>query len=219
MAVILKNNREVAKRIYAERGFQHRVGYGKKPAIINVDLANAWTRDDSAFACAGMDDVITKTCELLEIARRKSLPIFFTTTAYDSSMADSGLWVKKIPALKQLIIGSELCEIDPRLERREGELVIVKKMASAFAGTGLDSMLTNLGVDTVIVTGVTASACVRHTVEDAVSRGFRPIIPEETISDRIPDAVEYNLFDIDAKFGDVEPIEKVKKYLEKIDLK
>lgn len=207
---------KVAKQVYSQRGFQHRVGYGNKPAIINVDLANAWTREGSAFTCIGMEEVIANVCKLLRVARSRNIPIFYTTTAYDFSMKDAGLWVRKIPALRELQIGSERCEIDSRLERRDGEIVIVKKMASAFAGTGLDCMLTSLGVDTVIVTGVTACTCVRHTVEDAITRGFRPIIPEGTVSDRIPGAVQWNLFDIDAKFGDVEPLEKVLDYLEQI---
>ena len=79
-------------------------------------------------------------------------------------------------------------------------------------------MLRALGVDTVIVTGTTASACVRNTVEDAIADGFRPIVPRETVGDRILGAVEWNLFDIDAKFGDVEPLEKVLAYLKSNDI-
>lgn len=210
----LKDNFETAKSLYSRRGFQHRVGYGDKPAIISIDLANAWTREGSAFTCFNMESVIENVVKLLNAARRRRVPVFYTTTAYDRSMRDAGLWVKKIPALQELKIGSDRCEIDSRLERREGEIVIIKKMASAFAGTGLSCMLTSLGVDTLIVTGVTACTCVRHTVEDAMALGFRPIIPEGTVSDRVPGAVEWNLFDIDAKFGDVEPLERVLDYLE-----
>jgi N-carbamoylsarcosine amidase len=92
--------------------------------------------------------------------------------------------------------------------------VIVKKRASAFHGTHLSSFLTALGVDTVIITGVTMAGCVRHTAEDAIAEGFRPIVVRECVGDRVPGVVEWNLFDIDAKFGDVEPLERVLEYLE-----
>jgi maleamate amidohydrolase len=215
MTSTLKNDTEVARKIYAERGFQHRVGYGKRPAIVNVDLANAWTREGSPFACNNMNQVIANVLELLEIGRQKKIPIFYSTVAYED-IQECSFWVNKIPALKELKVGSLEVEIDPRLKKQEGEYVIVKKHGSVFDGTHLDSMLTALGVDTLIITGVTACCCVRHTAEDAIARGYRPIIPLGTVSDRIPGALEWNLFDIDAKFGDVEPLEKVKEYLEKL---
>lgn len=215
----LKSNFEVACEIYSKRGFQNRIGYGKKPAIVNVDLANAWTREGSPFTCYNMDEVVANVNKLLDVARTKNVPIFFFTTAYESNMIDSGIWAKKISVLKEHRLGSERNEIDSRLNpgKTKNEIVIVKKMASVFFETGLNLMLTALGVDTVIITGVTASACIRATVQDAVSYGFRPIIPEGTVSDRIPGAVEYNLFDLDAKFGDVESMENVIEYLEKFE--
>ena len=69
-------------------------------------------------------------------------------------------------------------------------------------------------VDTVVVTGVTMAGCVRRTVEDAIAEGFRPIVVRECVGDRVPGVVEWNLFDIDAKFGDVEPLERVLEYLD-----
>jgi N-carbamoylsarcosine amidase len=95
--------------------------------------------------------------------------------------------------------------------------VLIKKRASAFHGTYLAGFLRSMDVDTVIVTGVTMTGCVRHTVEDAIAEGFRPIIVRECVGDRIAGAVEWNLFDIDAKFGDVEPLENVLKYLDNIE--
>jgi N-carbamoylsarcosine amidase len=91
--------------------------------------------------------------------------------------------------------------------------VIVKKHASAFFGTHLANMLRAAGVDTVIITGVTMAGCVRHTTEDAIGYGFRPIVVRECVGDRVAGVVEWNLFDIDAKFGDVEPLETVLDYL------
>jgi N-carbamoylsarcosine amidase len=198
-------------QLYQNRGFQRRIGWGKKPALVNIDLANAWTREDNAFTCEGMETVIPALNEVLAAFRAKGLPIIFTTTAYEiieGEYSDMGLWGKKIPA-EVLRAGSDAVQIDTRLERRDDEMLIVKKQASAFRGTNLQSYLTSCGVDTVVVTGATASACVRATVEDAIADGFRPIIVRECIGDRIAGAVEWNLYDMDAKFGDVEPLEAV----------
>ncbi len=200
---------------YDERGFQRRVGWGRKPALVNIDLANAWTRPGNPFTCSGMETIIPAVLEVLTAFRARGLPVVFTTTAYDvveGAHTDMGLWGRKIPA-EVLRTGTPLVEIDERLERRDNEPVIVKKQASAFRGTMLGSYLVAAGVDTVVVTGTTASACVRATVEDAIADGFRPIVVRECIGDRIAGAVEWNLFDIDAKFGDVEPLEAVLDHL------
>ncbi len=202
-------------QIYAGRGFQRRIGFGKRPALIVIDMANAWTRPGHAFSCAGMDEVVPANKTLIDAFRARGLPIVFTTTAYHAPSgpnSDTGAWGGKIP-LETLGLDDEACAIDDRLTPKEGEVVIVKKNASAFNGTHLANYLTACRVDTVIVTGVTASACVRHSVEDAVSAGFRPIVVREAVGDRIAGAVEWNLFDIDAKFGDVEPLSTVLDYM------
>jgi nicotinamidase-related amidase len=201
--------------LYQNRGFQRRIGWGKKPALINIDLANAWTREGNAFTCVGMDTILPATQEVLAAFRARGLPIVFTTTAYDiveGEHTDMGLWGKKIPA-EVLRVGTEAVEIDSRLERRDDELLIVKKQASAFRGTNLNSYLNACDVDTIVVTGTTASACVRATVEDGIADGFRPIVVRECIGDRIAGAVQWNLYDIDAKFGDVEPLQAVLDHL------
>ena len=203
--------------LYQARGFQRRIGWGEKPALLNIDLANAWTREDHAFTCEGMDIVIPAVQQVLAAFRAKGLPIVFTTTAYEiieGEHSDMGLWGRKIPA-EELRAGSEAVQIDDRLERRADEMLIVKKQASAFRGTNLNSYLNACGVDTVVVTGATASACVRATVEDAIADGFRPIIVRECIGDRIAGAVEWNLYDIDAKFGDVESLDAVLEHMRK----
>ena len=124
-----------------------------------------------------------------------------------------GLWHKKIP-VEVLKLGTEAVEIDSRIAPLADEQVIVKKRASAFHGTYLAGFLRARGVDTVIVTGVTMAGCVRHTTEDAIAEGFRPIVVREAVGDRVPGVVAWNLFDIDSKFGDVEPLERVVEYLE-----
>ncbi len=205
--------------IYQGRGFQRRVGFGERPAIIHIDLANAWTRPGHAFSCDGMETIIPAAQALNEAGRAKGVPIVYTTTAYEvvaGPNSDMGLWVNKIP-VELLKVGTPEVQIDDRLGPAPGELVITKRRASGFHGTNLSSFLSAHRVDTVILTGVTMAGCVRHTCEDAISEGFRPIVVREAVGDRVPGVVEWNLFDIDAKFGDVEPLERVLEYLHGIE--
>ena len=201
--------------LYRSRGFMRRIGFGERPALINIDLANAWTREGNAFTCDGMDVIIPGVQRLLAAVRAKGAPVVFTTTAYnvtEGPNSDMGLWHHKIP-VEVLQLGTDAVAIDERIAPEPGEHVVVKKHASAFFGTNVANMLRAAGVDTVIVTGVTMAGCVRHTVEDAIGLGFRPIVVRECVGDRVAGAVEWNLFDIDAKFGDVEPLETVLDYL------
>ncbi len=201
--------------LYQQRGFQRRIGWGRKPALLVIDMANAWTRPDHAFSCAGMETIIPAHEALLQAFRAKGLPVIFTTTAYeviDGPVSDAGLWGQKIPA-EQLAAGSDATAIDARLAPRDDEIVIAKRRASAFHGTPLAGLLGAAGIDTLVITGVTASACVRNSVEDAIADGFRPIVVREAVGDRIAGAVAWNLFDIDAKFGDVEPLDAVLDHL------
>jgi nicotinamidase-related amidase len=205
--------------IYQQRGFQRRIGFGTRPALLHIDLANAWTRPGHAFSCDGMDVIIPAVQRLNEAGRAKGIPIVYTTTAYtnvDGPNSDCGLWRHKIP-VELLHVDDPWVQIDERIAPGSDELVIVKKRASGFHGTHLTSYLNAHGVDTVILTGVTMAGCVRHSCEDAIAEGFRPIVVREAVGDRVPGVVEWNLFDIDAKFGDVEPVERVVEYLEGIE--
>ncbi len=205
--------------IYQGRGFQRRVGFGRSPALIHIDLANAWTRPGHAFSCDGMDVIIPAVQRLNEAARAKQVPIVYTTTAYAVTTGpntDMGIWHHKIP-VEQLQLGSPEVAIDERIAPLPDEQVIVKKRASAFHGTYLSGFLKANGVDTVVITGVTMAGCVRHTTEDAIAEGFRPIVVREAVGDRVAGVVEWNLFDIDSKFGDVEPLERVLDYLEELE--
>ena len=166
-----------------------------------------------------METIIPAVQALNEAGRAKGVPVVYTTTAYqdvDGPNSDMGLWGRKIPC-ELLQVGTDDVEIDSRIAPADGELVLVKKCASGFHGTNLTSYLNALGVDTVIITGVTMAGCVRHTTEDAIAQGFRPIVVREAVGDRVPGVVEWNLFDIDAKFGDVEALEDVLSYLDGIE--
>ncbi|MEK9945413.1 MAG: isochorismatase family protein [Alphaproteobacteria bacterium] len=207
--------------IYQQRGFQRRIGFGKRPALIHIDLANGWTRPGNPFSCDGMDVIIPAVQRLNEAARKKRVPIVYTTTAYNVTDAtkatDMGLWHLKIPVEVMNLSKKEDVAIDDRIAPEPGDQVIVKKRASGFHGTYLSSFLKANAIDTVIITGVTMAGCVRHTTEDAIAEGFRPIVVREAVGDRVPGVVEWNLFDIDSKFGDVESVDDVVAYLEGIE--
>lgn len=208
-----------ASALYKERGFQRRVGWGKKPALVSVDLANAWTRPGNPFTCdqEKMDnEIIPGMQALLKAFRAAKFPVVHVTTAYeitdrDSSFTDMGLWHDKIPVEVVDLANKDLWAIDSRIAPIPGEYTLLKKRASSFHGTELAGILRANNVDTIVVTGVTACACVRQTICDGIADGFRTIAAREAIGDRVPGAVAWNLFDIDAKFGDVESVDTICK--------
>jgi nicotinamidase-related amidase len=209
-------------KLYKERGFQRRVGFGSKPALINVDLANAWTRPGNPFTCEKIDDeIIPGVQRLLQACRENGHPVIHVTTCYqvtdrENRNTDMGLWHNKIPVDVVDQANTELWAIDSRIAPIAGEQVLIKKRASSFHGTYLAGFLRAAGVDTILVTGVTASACVRTTLCDGLAEGFRTIAVRECIGDRVPGAVAWNLFDIDAKFADVESVDTCVDYLKSI---
>lgn len=193
---------------YAAKGLAGKIGFGRRPAVLVVDLILGFTRPASPLG-SELEAEVEATRRLLDVARSVDIPVFFTTTAYASNLRDAGLFVRKVPSLAVLKQGSEEVELDPRLERRPQETLIEKKYASAFFGTALASELTALGVDTVVVCGATTSGCIRATVVDALQHGFRPIVPAECVGDRSSEAHRANLTDIQGKYGDVLDLDDV----------
>lgn len=212
-------------KIYQQRGFQRRIGFGKRPALVSVDLANAWTRPGNPFTCdqEAMDgEIIPGMQRLLQSCRANGHPVIHVTTAYEitdpnSPFTDMGLWHCKIPIEVVNLQNKELWAIDSRIAPVKGEHTLLKKRASAFHGTSLAGILRAAGVDTILVTGVTATACVRTTICDGLADGFRTIAVKECIGDRVPGAVAWNLYDIDAKFADVHSVDDCVKYLDSVN--
>ena len=220
---ILQQAFDESTRIYQARGFQRRIGFGRKPAIVSVDLANAWTRPGNPFTCEKVDEeIIPGMQRLLEAARAHGHVVVHVTTAYqitdiNDPKTDMGMWHHKIPIEAVDIKDEHLWAIDSRIAPIKGEYVMMKKRASAFSGTPLAGYLRSAGVDTILVTGVTATACVRTTICDGLAEGFRTIAVKECIGDRVPGAVAWNLFDIDAKFADVETVDTCVNYLNDVE--
>ena len=194
--------------LYRSRGLGSRVGFGSRPAMVVVDYIVGFTDPRSPLA-GDFGRELRATKSLLNAMRRRDLPVFFTTTAYDKAMTEAGIFVLKAPSLAVLQRGSRWVEIDPSLKRRRNEIVIEKQYASAFFGTPFSSTLRALGVDTLIVTGCTTSGCVRATAVDGLQHGLRVIVPRECVGDRAPGPHEANLIDIDGKYGDVMAVKDV----------
>jgi maleamate amidohydrolase len=208
---------EDKRAIYQRAQLGHTLGYGKRPAVAVIDLQIGFTAPERSPLAGNLDAEVAATNTIIAAARRKNVPVIFTVVGYDSHRQDdAGLWPEKAPSLRLLTLGSELVELDPRLDHKPEDLVIVKKYASGFFGTYLASTLTMKGVDTLIVTGCTTSGCVRATVMDALAHGFRPIVPLEAVGDRAQEPHEANLFDIGSKYGDVVPTSEVLEYLENL---
>lgn len=200
---------------YRAKGLAGRVGFGRRPAVLVVDFIVGFT-DPSSPLAGPLDREIEATLELLEAARARQLPVFFTTTVYEPDLVDAGVFIRKVPSLGILTRGSRWIDLDPRLGRRPAEPVIDKRYASAFFGTPLASTLTAAGIDTVVVTGCTTSGCIRATVVDALQHGFAAIVPRQCVGDRSARQHEANLIDIDGKYGDVMELAAVLAELERI---
>jgi maleamate amidohydrolase len=184
-------------------GFHGRAGFGRRPALLVIDVNLGFTDPSSPLVC-DLEDVVAAIRRLLDETRRAGLPVVYTTVSYDEGdKVAAAAFIDKIPALLTLRAGSRWVEIDPRITPRPGEPVLNKLFASAFFGTPLSSLLAASGCDSVIVTGASTSGCVRATAVDALQHGYRPIVPREAVGDRNAAAHEANLYDIDTKYGDV----------------
>ena len=201
-----------AREVYAAAGLGQAVTVGSRPAILVVDFSCGFT-DPECTLGADMSAEVAATRRLLDAGRGRGLPVIFTTIGYEPSLKDGGLWLQKVPSLGDLQIGGRWVEIDPRLEPRENETIVLKKGASAFFGTNLPAILVSQGVDSVILCGATTSGCIRATAIDLLQYGYPTLIPRECVADRAQAPHEANLFDINAKYADVVPLDDVLEYV------
>lgn len=181
--------------------------------MLVVDFSCGFT-DPACALGSDLGEAVEATARLLALARAKELPVVFTTIAFEPGGADSGIWTQKMPALAALELGSHWVEIDPRLGRRAGEPVLVKKGASAFFGTNLSAILVAVRVDCVVLCGATTSGCVRATAVDLLQYGFPALVPRECVGDRARAPHEANLFDIDMKYANVVSLDEALAFLE-----
>jgi nicotinamidase-related amidase len=206
---------EQAREIYERAGLGAAVGRGERPAVLVVDFSCGFTDPECPLG-SDLGAEVEATRRLLAVARAKGLPVVFTTIGFGPGGADGALWLRKVPTLAELELGSRWVEIDRRLERRTDEPLVVKKGASAFFGTNLASILVNERVDTVVLCGATTSGCIRATAIDLLQYGFPALVPRECVGDRAQAPHEANLFDIQAKYADVVSVDEALAYLEEV---
>ena len=189
-------------------GFGERQGFGRRPALLVIDMSVGFTSPESPLHCE-LEDAVTAIEQLLEAARARRLPVVFTTVSYgEGEKAVAKAFIDKVPALLALAEGSPFTEIDPRIAPLPHEPVLNKLFASAFFGTSLQSLLAAHDCDSVLLTGTSTSGCVRATAVDVLQNGYRLAIPREAVGDRNRAAHEQALYDVDAKYGDVVSLEE-----------
>jgi nicotinamidase-related amidase len=182
-------------------------GLGQRPALVLVDIINGFTDPECPLGSEA-DEVVEANRKLLAAFRAKNLPVFFTTVVY-YDVNQARVFRDRVPALNLLKPGSHWVEVDSRLEPVDGERIVEKQWASGFFKTDLDESLRSLGVDSLVVTGLTTSGCVRATVVDGLQNDYKVVVPLEAVGDRNPDAHDANLFDLNAKYADVLDLETV----------
>ena len=209
-----KTARELYQTVKSRRSF----GFGRKPALINVDIQNAYTRVGEFITAYETDPrQIEYVNELARLFRANRCPVVWTYVAYMDSGEDCGVWGTRTDtpdSLQNIKVGSRRAQIDERcVVDRARDIVINKRMASAFFETNLGSLFTFHKVDTVVVTGGSTSGCVRATVVDSLQRSFRTIVPEECTADKHESPHFANLYDMALKYADVVPVAEVFSYM------
>jgi len=203
------------QQVYERARLGQSVTPGSRPAVLVVDFSRGFTDPESTMG-SDLTREVEATNRLLAPAREKGIPVIFTTIGFESNLKDGSLWLQKAPALAELQVGGKWVDIDPRLERREEETVILKKGASAFFGTNLPSVLVSQNVDTIVLCGATTSGCIRATAVDLLQYGYPTLVPRECVGDRAQAPHEANLVDIQAKYADVVSVEDALSYLESV---
>ncbi len=184
------------------KAYDNRLGFGQRPALILVDFVQAYFDHDCALY-AGVEDALASALRVREAARAAGIPVIYTNVVYQEDGADGGVFFKKAPVLKNFIVGNPMGAWPSDLQPADDEIVISKQYPSAFFGTSLASTLLDMDIDTLIITGLTTSGCIRATCVDTMSYGFIPIIVADACGDRHESPHQANLFDMNAKYADV----------------
>lgn len=190
---------------YSSAGFGRALPWGRRPAVIVVDMVRAYFEPGcELFLGSGARDPLESAARVIAAARTAGRPVIHTRVAYGPGGVDGGLFFRKVGALRHFTGSGPLGEIMPEVAPRNDELVVVKQYASAFFGTSLASTLASSGIDTLVICGVSTSGCVRATAVDAVQYGYVPIVCRQAVGDRDPRPHEASLFDLQAKYAEVQ---------------
>ena len=198
-----------------KRAYDNQIGFGQRPALILVDFVQAYFEP----ACELFADVqkeLDSALRILDVARTAAVPVIYTQVVYHPSGINGGVFFKKAKPLHNMVEGNSMGAWPKGIDPKDNELIISKQYPSAFFGTSLASTLTASGIDTLIITGLTTSGCIRATCVDACSHGFIPIVVADACGDRHEDPHQANLFDMNAKYADVVTEQKAINYLTNI---
>jgi maleamate amidohydrolase len=207
------NARPSDAEFFRQRGFGQKLGFGERPALLIVDMVKAFTNPEMPLG-AHLDSQIEAIELLLRAAHDRGAPVIFSTVSYDDeNLRDAGIFGMKQKGSASLRAGTEGVRVDPRLDFRQTDSLLVKKYASCFFGTDLVSRLLVREIDTLIITGCTTSGCVRASAVDACQIGFRPMVVREAVGDRSQSAHDQSLFDLNAKYADVVSLQETLQYL------
>jgi maleamate amidohydrolase len=199
---------------YGAAGFMGRIGGGRSPAVIVIDVCEAYLGDGPFADAGGRFEAARASAErIVAAARAAGHPVVFTQVVLAPGAADAGWFGVKVPGLVAFEAGSPYAAFPPAPAPLPGETVVTKQYASAFFGSSLASTLRYLGVDTTITLGFSTSGCVRATTLDALQHGFRPLVAREACGDRDVEVNDRNLFDLDAKYADVLSEAEILTYL------
>ena len=193
--------------------YDSRLGFGDSPALILVDFVQAYFEKGCPLY-ADVEAALASALRIRTAARSAGVPVIYTNVVYEEGGADGGVFFRKAPVLENFVTGNPMGAWAEGIDPAEGEVVISKQYPSAFFGTSLDAELLRLGIDTLIITGLTTSGCVRATCVDAMCYGFRPMVVADACGDRHESPHHANLFDMNAKYGDVVSESEVCDYLE-----
>ena len=183
------------------------LGLGAAPALILVDMIKGFT-DPACPLGSDCPDVVAANVRLLAVFHRLGLPVYFTTVVYHNNK-QARVFRDRIQALNLLTPDSHWVQVDERLTMESGDELVEKQWASGFHKTDLDDRLRQRGIDSVIVTGLTTSGCVRATVVDGLQYDYRVVVAREAVGDRNSDAHEANMFDMHAKYADVMSVDDI----------
>ena len=184
------------------RAFAGHLQPGQRPALILIDFVQAYFEPESPLY-AGVETALANALKLVETARREGLFVIYTNVVYQAGTGNGGRFFEKVAPLASFVEGSPLGAWPAGLVPEAGELVVSKQYPSAFFGTSLASTLTARGVDTLVITGLTTSGCIRATCVDTVSHGFIPLVVSDACGDRHAAPHDANLFDMQAKYAEV----------------
>lgn len=199
---------------YARAGYHARQVWGSRPALLLIDFARAYFDPDSPlFGGTGCADARDRAADLLAAARATQTPVIWTEVRYVQGGADGGVFFRKTPPLRVFENGNPLGDLTEGMTRLPSEIMVTKQYPSAFFGTSLAATLTALRVDTVLITGLTTSGCVRATCVDAMSHGFITLVVSDACGDRAAGPHQANLFDMSAKYADLATTIQAAAYL------